>query len=59
MIYDVMPTIMHLFNMPIPYNVDGKVLLNIFVKDSEYFLRKPKYVNSHYYLTRLKILFKV
>ena len=59
MIYDVMPTIMHLFNMPIPYNVDGKVLLNIFVKDSEYFLRKPKYINSHYYLTRLKILFKV
>jgi len=56
MIYDVMPTIMHLFNMPIPSNVDGKVLFNLFVKDSEYFLRKPRYISSHFYLTKLKVL---
>jgi len=37
-IYDVAPTILHIFGVPIPQDIDGQVLKEIFMEDSE--LRK-------------------
>ncbi len=34
-IYDIAPTILHLFKVPIPKDIDGHVLRNIFKSDSE------------------------
>jgi predicted AlkP superfamily phosphohydrolase/phosphomutase len=34
-IYDIAPTILHIFNLPIPNNMDGKVLIEIFESESE------------------------
>lgn len=44
-IYDVMPTILHMYDIPIPSNVDGRVLKEIFKEDSELSERKTKYYN--------------
>ena len=41
-IYDLAPTVLHIFNAPIPEDVDGRVLTEIFKEDSEYAKRKPK-----------------
>lgn len=41
-IYDVFPTILHMFNIPIPKNIDGQVLKHLFNKNSEYFSRNSK-----------------
>jgi len=35
-IYDTAPTILHIFNIPIPKDMDGKVLREIFKEDSEF-----------------------
>jgi predicted AlkP superfamily phosphohydrolase/phosphomutase len=43
-IYDVAPTILHLFNRKIPATMDGKVLMSIFNENSSCAKRKPKYV---------------
>ncbi len=48
-IYDIAPTVLHIFNLPIPNDMDGKVLTEIFEKDSEFAKRKPKYVDPTYY----------
>jgi len=48
-IYDIAPTILHIFGLPIPNDMDGKVLMEIFEPDSEFARRKPKYVNPSYY----------
>jgi len=45
-IYDIAPTILHMFGVPIPKDVDGKVLLEIFKEESEIFKRKPRYVSE-------------
>lgn len=42
-IYDVTPTILHIFNIPIPKDMDGRVLKEIFKKDSELFKKKIIY----------------
>ena len=34
-IYDIAPTILHMFNVPIPRDMDGRVLTEIFHEDSE------------------------
>jgi hypothetical protein len=34
-IYDLAPTILHLFNVPVPREMDGRVLKEIFREDSE------------------------
>ncbi|WP_457751206.1 alkaline phosphatase family protein [Thermococcus sp.] len=48
-IYDVAPTILHIFGLPIPKDMDGRVLMDIFEDDSEFERRKPKYVDPSYY----------
>ncbi len=42
-IIDIFPTILHIFNIPIPKDVDGRVLKKVFKEDSEIFKRKVKY----------------
>lgn len=42
-IYDIVPTILHIFDLPIPRDVDGKVLKNIFRERSDPARREVKY----------------
>lgn len=48
-IIDIAPTILHIFSLPIPNDMDGQVLKEIFEEDSEFSKRKPKYVDPNYY----------
>nr|QEK15897.1 phosphodiesterase [Thermococcus aciditolerans] len=48
-VFDIAPTILHIFGLPIPDDMDGRVLTEIFEKDSEFTRRKPKYVDPSYY----------
>jgi len=48
-IYDITPTILHIFDLPIPNDIDGRVLIEIFEEESEFAKRKPKYVDPSYY----------
>jgi len=48
-IYDIAPTILHIFGLPIPNDMDGRVLMEIFEEDSEFAKRKPEYVDPSYY----------
>ncbi len=48
-IYDIAPTILHIFGLPIPNDMDGRVLMEIFEPDSEVAKRKPVYVDPSYY----------
>mgnify|MGYP000247526483 CR=1 FL=1 len=55
-IYDIAPTILHMFNAPIPKNVDGRVLTEIFKPESKIAKRKPKYMDESFKeRTRAKI----
>lgn len=42
-IYDIAPTVLHMFNLPIPKKIDGQVLTEIFLEESELAKRKIKY----------------
>ncbi|MBP1911659.1 alkaline phosphatase family protein [Thermococcus stetteri] len=48
-IYDIAPTVLHVFGLPVPDDMDGRVLMEIFEPDSEFAKRKPKYVDPGYY----------
>jgi len=48
-IYDVAPTILHIFGLPIPDDMDGRVLMEIFEENSEISKRRPIYVEPSYY----------
>jgi len=48
-VYDVTPTILHIFGLPIPNDADGRVLTAMFEPDSELTKRKPTYVELSYY----------
>lgn len=43
-VYNIAPTILHIFNLPIPEDMDGRVLMNVFFEKSEFAKRKTKYV---------------
>lgn len=42
-IYDIAPTILHMFGLPVPADMDGRVLTEIFREDSEPAQRKVRY----------------
>lgn len=42
---DLAPTILHMLNLPIVKDMDGKVLIDIFEEGSEYAERTPKYLD--------------
>lgn len=42
-VYDITPTILHMFGMPVPDDMDGRVLKEIFKENSEPARRKVKY----------------
>ena len=42
-IVDIVPTILHIFDIPVPSYIDGRVLKEIFAEDSELTKRKTKY----------------
>jgi len=48
-IYDVAPTVLHIFGLPVPKDMDGRVLMEIFEGDSEFAMRTPKRVAPSYY----------
>jgi len=48
-IYDIAPTVLHMFGVPIPRDIDGRVLKEIFKPDSEFAKRKTKFVGPSYY----------
>jgi predicted AlkP superfamily phosphohydrolase/phosphomutase len=52
-IQDIAPTIFHIFGLPIPSDVDGRVLTEIFEFQSEIAKRTPTYVDTSYYKTKL------
>lgn len=46
-IYDIVPTVLHLFGLPIPEDVDGRVLEEIFKEDSEPAKKRIAYQRMH------------
>jgi len=48
-IYDLMPTILHIFGLPIPDDVDGRVLKEVFDPNSEFAKGEVRVVNPSYY----------
>ena len=47
-IYDIAPTILHMFNVPIPKEMDGRVIKEIFKSESEIAKRKPIYIDESF-----------
>lgn len=52
--YDIAPTILHIFGLPIPSVMEGRVLKEIFEPCSELAQEEPKYVDPSYY-ARLRL----
>ena len=52
-IYDIAPTILHLYRSKIPRDSDGKVIKEILNKNSEFYKRHPVY-SENIYEDRLK-----
>lgn len=48
-IYDIPTTILHIFDVPVPEDMDGKVIKELFIEDSEIRLRNVKRVSSSHY----------
>ncbi len=42
-VYDIAPTVLHMFGLPVPKDMDGRVLKEIFREDSEIAMRPIKY----------------
>ncbi|MHA1606763.1 MAG: alkaline phosphatase family protein [Candidatus Freyarchaeota archaeon] len=53
-IYDVAPTILHMFGLPVPDDMDGRVLMDIFEEGSDFARRKPRRVSPGYYVRMLE-----
>ncbi len=45
-IYDITPTLIHIYDLAIPKNIDGKVLTKIFKKNSDQSKRKIRYIKE-------------
>jgi len=44
-VYDIVPTVLHIFELPIPKDTDGRILKEIFEENSEFARRNTKYSN--------------
>lgn len=44
-VYDIVPTVLHIFDLPIPKDTDGRVLMEIFDENSEIAQRRPKFTH--------------
>ena len=53
-LFDIAPTILHMFDVPIPNDMDGRILTEIFSDDSEIAQRTPMVVNPAYYDKKLE-----
>lgn len=53
-IIDLTPTIRHMFDIAVPEEMDGKVLTQIFERESELAKRKVKYQKIHREKERIK-----
>ena len=53
-IYDIAPTILHMFGLPVPSDMDGRVLTEIFKKDGEPGQREVVYHKTDYGAERIK-----
>jgi len=58
-ITDIMPTMLHLFRMPIPEDISGKVLMNIFGENNEIRNREPAYTKNYEELRIKKVIGKL
>lgn len=45
-VYDIVPTVLHIFGLPIPRDTDGRILMEIFEEDSEIAQREPKFTRT-------------
>ncbi len=52
-VYDIAPTVLHIFGLPIPNDTDGRVLVEMFEEDSEFILESPKYSTKRYVTKRV------
>ena len=57
-IYDIAPTVLHIFGLPIPRNMDGEVLINIFKENSELAQIKSTVENVNLERDRVKMKIK-
>jgi len=48
-IYDLAPTILHILELPIPEDMDGKVLTEIFEEGSDHMKKEVEYIDPNYY----------
>ena len=53
-ITDIAPTVLHMFSVPIPDDIDGKVLMNIFKEKSVFKSNKVIYFKSEDEKYRIK-----
>lgn len=53
-VYDITPTILHVFGLPIPDNTDGRIITEMFEPDSELAKNKPIYVQLPYYVKKME-----
>lgn len=56
-IYDVASTVLHIFGLPIPRDVDGRVLVELFEEGSEYASKKPSPMDDAYYRRFIRKLY--
>ena len=54
-IYDMAPTILHIYGLPIPIDVDGRVLMEIFEDQSEKAKRTPTYIETSHRRRRMDV----
>lgn len=48
-VYDFAPTLFHMFDIPIPKDIDGRVIKEIFNEDSVFAKRKIRYLDQNHY----------
>jgi len=58
-IYDIAPTLFHILGLPVPEDIDGRVLTELFVPNSPAGKSQPKYVTPEYYMKHITLKNKI